>query len=327
MTVQVVERRGWPVVRLESDSLRAEILPGKGGDVISLRWLPADVEVLWQTPWGLRERGAAAIGADSVARLMAAYPGGWQTVFPNGGDPVLEHGVEWGMHGEVWLTPFDWEITDNSVEMGARLVHSPFRVRKRVALDRSRLTVTEQITNEGGSPIDVMWSQHPAFGAPLLSERATVTTNARSILVDDARDTPSSDLLRGGEGEWPHSPSPGGTTDLSRLPAGNAGIDRMAYLTDFAGDPWARLTNPDLGVQATLSWDGRSFPHAWYWLEAGGSDGFPWYSSAYVLAIEPATSYPGQGVHAVRTKTGTHLRVVPGETRSGQVSLSIEALS
>jgi galactose mutarotase-like enzyme len=323
---RVVERRGWTVVQLDSELLRAEVLPGKGGDVLSLRWVPAGTELLWQSPWGVRERGAAPLGADSVTRLMAAYPGGWQTVFPNGGDPVIEHGVEWGMHGEVWLAPFDWEVSGSTVEMSARLVQSPFSVRKRVALEGARLSVTEQITHQGGSPVDVMWSQHPALGAPLLSERATVTTNARLVHADDSRDTPSQDLLRGAGGAWPACPGPRGMTDLSRLPARDTGVDRMAYLSDFAGDPWARLSNPEAGLEATLSWDGGSFPYAWYWLEAGGTAGFPWYNAAYVFAIEPASSYPGQGLHAARRKTATHLRMLPGETRTAWVTLSVGPL-
>lgn len=325
---RIADRRGWPVVQLETDLLRAEVLPGKGGDVLSLRWLPGGgTELLWQSPWGLRAAGAAPVGADSVARLMASYPGGWQSVFPNGGDPVTEHGTEWGMHGEVWLTPFDWEISGMAVEMSARLVLSPFRVRKRVSLDGSRLTVTEEITNEGGTGVDVMWSQHPALGPPLLSAGATLTTSARTVIADDSRHTPSQDLLAGARGAWPYCPGPRGMTDVSRLPGPGAGIDRMAYLTGFDGDPWTRLASPRAGLAATLTWDGASFPHAWYWLEAAGTASFPWYRAAYVFAIEPASSYPGQGLHAVRRTTATHVHVAPGETRTAWVTLGIDSLT
>ncbi len=75
------------------------------------------------------------VGSDSAARLMAAYPGGWRTVFPNGGDAATGHGAEWGTLGEVWLTPFYWDaIDDDTVVLTARLVLSPFGVVKTISV-------------------------------------------------------------------------------------------------------------------------------------------------------------------------------------------------
>lgn len=321
--IEVTSRRGWEVVRLVSPTAVAEVLPGKGGDVLSLRWRASDVELLWQSPWGLRARGAATTSEDDVARLIEAYPGGWQTVFPNGGDAVAEHGVAWGMHGEVWLTPFDWEPADGGLVMRARLVRSPFEVVKRVALDGARLTVTETVTNVGGESIEVMWSHHPAFGAPLVGADTVIETAARTVLVDDVRDTPSADLVAAGVGAWPHAPGRDGTpVDLSRVPAPEAGVDRLAYLSDFAHGH-AAISNPRLGLRVHLDWDAAVLPYAWYWLEAHGSSGFPWYRGVYVLAIEPATSHPGQGIAAVRKKTGAQIQIGPEESRTTAVSLTI----
>ncbi|SCL35369.1 Galactose mutarotase [Micromonospora rhizosphaerae] len=330
--LDVVERRGWEIVRLGSDLLAAEVLPGKGGDVLSLQWLGTATELLWQSPWGLRARGAVTTSEHDVARLIEAYPGGWQTVFPNGGDAVTEHGVAWGMHGEAWLTPFDWTPVNGAgggcgVELRARLVRSPFEIVKRVVLDADRLSVSETITNVGGEPIEAMWSQHPAFGAPLIGPDTLIEATAGTFVVDDRRDTPSGDLALGVRATWPHVPGRGGgTVDLTRIPAPDAGVDRMGYLTDFTRGH-AAIRNPRLGLAVEVDWDAATLPHAWYWLEAGGGAGFPWYRSAYVLAIEPATSFPGQGIAAVRANTGTQVVFAPGETRTASVTVTVRELA
>lgn len=316
--------RGWETVELASDTLAATVVPGKGGDVVSLRWLPGDLELLWQSPWGLRARGAVTGLPDDIGTYMDGYPGGWQTVFPNGGDPVVEHGAQWGMHGEVAITPFDDEpAADGALRLHAVLVRSPFEVTKVVAVRGDRLELTETITNRGGEPVEAMWSHHPAFGPPLLDGGCRLEAAARTVVVDDARDTTSGDLQVGGRGSWPAAPGrDGAVVDLSAIPPPGAGIDRMAYLTDFERG-WAALTNPGVGVSVELEWDAGLFPHAWYWLEANGQRDFPWYQRAYVLAVEPATSFPGQGLHAVRNKTGNQISFEPGETRETVLGLRV----
>lgn len=321
---QLGAMRGWETVELASDVLAATVVPGKGGDIVSVRYLPADVELLWRSPWGLRQRGAIANLPDDIGTYMDGYPGGWQTIFPNGGDPVVEHGAQWGMHGEVCATPFDFDLPgDETVVLHAVLVRSPFEITKQVRVTGDRLELTETITNQGGEPIEVMWSHHPAFGPPLLGGACRLETAARTVLVDDIRDTASGDLAIGGRGTWPAVPAKDGTEiDLGSVPPPGAGIDRMAYLTDFDRG-WVALRNPDVGLAVELDWDAELFPHAWYWLEANGQTGFPWYQRAYVMAVEPATSIPGQGIQAARAKTGSQITFEPGQTRQAVIGLRV----
>lgn len=336
----VVHHRGWEIVHMRAGNIGVDVLPGKGGDVLSVRWHgPSDAaggaagnaadngagtEVLWQSPWGLRRQGSVNTAASSAAAIIEAYPGGWQTVFPNGGRAVVEHGIEWGMHGEVWLTPFDWSADGDAIVMRARLVRSPFDVVKRVSVTDAAVTVTETVTNVGGRPIDVMWGQHPAFGPPLIGPETRITTNARSVIVDPLRDTPGGDLVVGARSSWPHALARrGGEIDLSRVPNPSAGVERMAYLADFEDQAEVVLVNDRLGLAAELTWRAADLPYAWYWLEAGGTAGFPWFNSTYVLAIEPASSYPGAGLHHVRSTTGTHLAIQPGQSRQASVQLRL----
>jgi len=302
--------RDWEIVHLASDVLDVDVVPGKGGDVTSLRWRPLDVDVLWKTRWGLRPRGECSTAGSSQAQLMQAYPGGWQTVFPNGGDATSEHGVEWGMHGEAWLAAYDWSPDgDSAVVLSTDLVRSPFSVTKRVSIDGPTVSVAETVTNTGAVPIDVMWSQHPALGAPLVGPQTRVEVAAATVHTTDLA-----------AGAWPTLPDTG--EDLRQLPRPRSGVSRLAFLADFT-DGHAAVVNDSLGLRADLTWDAARMPYAWYWLEAGGVSGFPWYSEAYVLAVEPATSWPAAGVTGVRRTTGTHVTIEAGETRTSTVSLTL----
>lgn len=316
--------RSWDVVVIESEDISVTVVPGKGGDILSIVRRIDNLDVLWRSPWGLREKGAASGGGGSVPQLMEHYPGGWQTVFPNGGDACIEEGVEWGMHGEVWLAPFDVTgSTAGAIEMQTRLVRSPFEVVKRITVEGPTVVVNEWITNRGGHPVEVMWSHHPAFGPPLLGPDCRLHASARRVVVDDVRDTPSSDLIRGVTARWPWVPArSGGEVDLRLIPPPAALVDRFAYLTDF-DEGLLSLANPKEMIGVELRWDLSAMPNAWYWLETHGSRGFPWYGQAYVLGLEPATSYPGQGIVAARSKTGTQVAVQPGQTRNTRLALTL----
>lgn len=325
MKLEVQSRRGWEILCLTSDVLEAAILPGKGGDVLSLRALAQDLELLWQTPWGLRRHGAVPTAGDSAANLMENYPGGWQTVFPNGGAPVAEHGTEWGMHGEAWLAPWDWAPTEDGVELSTRLVRCPFSIVKRFALVEDRLVVTETVHNVGEHPVEVMWSHHPAFGGPLIARGCRLETAARTFVVDDERVTPRGDLQPGARAAWPHVPGRDGhQVDVSLLPAVDDQCERLGYLTDFQFG-LVSLVNDELGTAVDIEWDASVFPCAWLWVEAHATPGFPWYQAVHVVAVEPATSWPGQGLAAVRLKTGTQLAVQPDERRTATVAVRVRS--
>jgi len=320
--------RGWETVRLRGSRIECEVVPGKGGDILGARWLPRGVDLLWRSPWGLRRRASVPTGATGPSAFLETYPGGWQTIFPNGGDPASLGGVEQPFHGEATLAPWEWtQVDDAAIEMTTRLTRSPFHLRKRVTVRSAGIEVEETILNEGRSPLDVMWSHHPAFGAPLLGPGCRIEAAATTFLADDARDTPAGDLRPGATSEWPHAVARGsGTVDLRLMPDEATPRDRFGYLLGFT-EPRMALVNQALGLQVTLRWDLEVMPCAWYWLEAHATLGYPWYGAAYVLGLEPASSYPGQGLDAVRAKHGPLLRFAPGEERTAHVSLEVEELA
>ena len=324
MTVTVHDHRGWDVVRIASEQIAVDVVPGKGGDIVAVRSVPLDVNVLWTSPWGLRARGAVTPAADSQTTFLESYPGGWQTLFPNCGAPSDEQGVELPFHGEATISAWDWQqAAPSAIELSTCLVRSPFRLHRRVEVDGPTVTVTESFTNEARTAQQAMWSQHPAFGAPFLDPACTVELGARTFLADAGYDTPNGDLLAGARSAWPDAArKDGGTEDLRRVPERDRCVDRYGYLLDL-DEPTYTITNPDLGLAVTVTWDGETLPYAWYWCEASGSAGWPWHQRAYVLAIEPAASYPGSGLQVARETTGAVVDFAPGQTRTAWVSMTL----
>ncbi len=328
MTWSRISIRGWEVLRLEVGALGVDILPGKGGDILAVRWIPLDLNVLWTSPWGVRPKGAPSTATDSLSNFLENYPGGWQTIFPNGGDACIDQGLELGFHGEACLVPWEWEIVgacdeNVSVLLKTKLVTSPFAMTKLITLTHESVEVRETAINLSEVPRDAMWSHHPAFGAPFLSAGCRIGVDASTFVADDERDFPAGDLEPGSRSTWPKGLGRRGeVVDLERVPDEETPLDRFGYLTGFRR-PNAWIENHELGLRAELDWDARVFPHAWFWLEAHATQGYPWYGNAYVLAIEPASSFPGQGLASVRRKTGNQLTFAPGEEKTATVRMKL----
>jgi len=318
--VQIEQRqvRDWEVLRLSSDEVALDVVPGLGGTVTTLERRADGASLLWSTPWGLRHRGSWGLPGSSEAQMSDTFPGGWQTLFPNGGDTAVTHGAEWGHHGEARLTWLDRVEHEDALVLTGRLVRSPFLLTKTFRVDGGTVTLEEQVRNEGGEPVEVMWGSQLTFGGDLVGPGSTVSTTASTVHPDPrfSLGTGYDDLM-----PWPRSHGPQAVVNLARLPGPEAAESRLSYLDDFATHA-ITVASRDRRVGVDLEWD-ASWPYVWYSLEAHGRSGFPWYSDAYFLALTPATSWPAHGVHEVRRTSGTTVWVQPGEERRSRVTLRV----
>jgi hypothetical protein len=294
--------RGVRGVILENALIAATVLPDKGADIAALVSKPDGIDVLWKSPWGLLPPGGVHSAADSATAWLEAL----------------------NFHGEASLAAWDYEIIANSDELAevrfwTRLRRSPFRIERtmRIAADRPVLHLRERFTNEGRDDLEAMWGHHPAYGAPFLSGACRIDTNARLVRADDELDGPGNELTPRSEFPWP-----GEAPDLSRVPGENdPPRQTLAYLMDFDGEHgWYGITNTDLGLGVGLVWPAAVFPYAWFWQEMHASPGFPWYRGVYVMAIEPFSSIPGQGLVKVMEKTGTQLSLPAGQSLEAELA-------
>ncbi len=310
---------GLRAVTLENRALRVTLLPDKGTDIVELRLKDLDLDVLWQSPSGLRDPHTTLPSSEGLGAMMDFYEGGWQEILPSGGPPSAHAGANWGQHGES--TTLAWQarvVADEpdhvAMAFRLRLIRYPVLIEKTLHLrgDRPTLTIEERLINEADESIDLMWGHHPTVGAPLLSPSCRFYLPGGTVRVPQARTFETQRAAPGATGTWPHvAAAVGGSLDLSLMPAPDARTAEMLYITDLPAG-WYAIINDELEAGFGLYWDASVFRHLWYWQVARGGYGYPWYGRTYSMALEPWTSWPGDGL-ATAVAQGTAMRLAPGQ--------------
>lgn len=284
------------LITLADDDLEVVVDVGRGADILSLRHRRTAVDVLFTTPW--RER-ADAIRAghtspssyDEVAVFLEQYRGGWNTLCPNAGPPRVVAGTPVGFHGEAATAR--WEVlarTDTELRLRLSLFSVPVSIERRMVLTGDgTLLIEDDVSNDGPDPLVIDHVSHPAFGGTFLGGRCTVETSARHYTADPGTD--GSFVAAGSLHTWPWARGAEGADDVDLREVPPPGTARMAFgwLSDF-DDPWASITNHDLGLVVRLAWDRTHQPYAWFWQELNATPGFPWHRRARAFAIEPSST-------------------------------------
>lgn len=305
---------------LQSAELAVTVAPRFGGSIAAIARRTTGEQILWATPWADDVVPLEAGVVADVDSWVRASRGGWQVAIPNGGDATTWQGQRHGFHGAASVAP--WRVHDvdqglDSAVARMSLDVPALRIERTVEVGGSTVTLTDSVANVGESSLDVMWTQHPGLGGALLDgRRCRIRTNARRVRFDDVAPVVGVSASPGDSGDWPVVGS-----DLSSPVEGSA---FLAYLSEFDGAPWVELARSDGSLGARLSWSADVFPYCWFWQELGGTRGAPWYGRARVIGLEPATSWPGQGLAAAAAR-GTVLRLRPGERRRGATALRVTA--
>jgi galactose mutarotase-like enzyme len=311
---------GHRAVTLENEKLRVTLLADKGTDIYEFLYKPLDIDFMWRTWVGLRDRSlywqSSPRGAGPHNDF---YEGGWQELFPNCGPPPLHQGAESGQHGEVLLLPWRYTISKDDpeeieVRFDVRTVRTPFHLVKTVRLRRHEavLRIHERVTNESGQEVDFTWGHHPAFGWPFIDESCRVDLPACRIrTIEDY--TPTSSRLKVKQlGDWPIAEAADGSpVDLSRIADPHAAAADMVFLEGIK-DGWYAVTNTARRVGFALRYPADVFKVLWYWQVYRGGRDYPWWSATYNIALEPCSSLP-MLMHAAAR--GEALSLKPGESR------------
>lgn len=326
-TCRITEVEGLTAIRLENEWLEVTVLPDKGADIYSLVSKPHGLDVLWKSPWGLRAAVPVEMAAAGQAAWLDQYEGGWQLIFPNGGDACHYRGAPLSFHGEASASRWKYSIVEAgpekaSLELSLALRRSPFSVTRRLSIERDRavLHIDESILNHGDVKLRYMWGHHPAFGRPFL-DGCVLEVPAGRFVAHEQEISRFSRIAPSESAEWPMIEGRDGQMiDLRVVPPPEVRATELGYITGLK-QGWYAMVNPRRKLGFGLVWPLDVFPYLWFWQELGGSPDYPWYGRCSVMAVEPFTSIPGSGLERA-IAGGTAPELAPG----GQVSARLTAV-
>jgi hypothetical protein len=334
--IHELQQYGLDLVVLENEFVRVGVLAGRGCDVVEFNYKPRDMDFV---PLRSRAMAPSAVSVASVAvqhqvSFLEMYSGGWQEVFPNGGAPSEYAGASFGQHDEVANLPWDYVIEEDrpsriAVRFVVRTRRMPFRLERRMRLDRGAtgVAIESTITNESDRDLPVMWGHHIALGAPFLDDSCRIVLPGQpAVIPHDTAIHPNGRMIHNTERfAWPYaSDANGDPVDLSRMPARGVPSD-IAYVTGLpAGTYQAWSERSELGLR--VRWHADVMPYLWLWQEPASTPGYPWWSSDYLIGLEPFTSYPTNGL-AEAVANGSALTVAGATTVQSHTQIDvIEAL-
>jgi hypothetical protein len=311
---------GHRCVALENENIRVTIIADKGTDIYEFLYKPRDVDFMWRTWAGLRERSHFEPSSPRAAGAhLDYYEGGWQELFPNCGNLSLHQGAEIGQHGEVLLLPWRYLITKDEpdeieVRFEVRTVRTPFHLVKTVSLRRGQalLRIHERVTNESGQEVNFTWGHHPALGWPFIDESCRVDLPSCRIRTIADFMPATSRLAPDQLTDWPIALGiDGGQVDLSCIAGPDAAASDMVFLEGIT-DGWYAVTNTRLRVGFAMRYPADLFKQLWYWQVYRGGRDYPWWSATYNIALEPCATLPVLSHAAAR---GEALRLGSGESQ------------
>lgn len=287
-------------VSIENSLIRVGILIDKGADIYEFVYKPKDIDFMWRSYQPVRNCEYHAAVNSKNGNFFDYYEGGWQELFPNIGRACYVKGVEYGMHGEVNLMPWDMkilcdEIDKVSIKLEIRTARTPYYLTKTITLYENELNVhfNETVVNEGLEEMQFTWGHHPALGGNFLDEDCEIIVDGnpqvKSLDIDLGEVSPIAPNL---EAKWPVVPTRiGDTINLSKVLSPESKIYMEFGLCDIK-KPYYEVKNKRLNVGFGMNWDKSVYSNIWVWQLFGGGMGFPFYGRGYTLALEPWSSMP-----------------------------------
>lgn len=286
------------MITLQNERFVVRVNESLGGEITQIDVDGVELLAHWDSPVVLTQSSRYSKERHD---WLSEYRGGWQLLVPNAGSECEVDGVNHPFHGEWSRTQVSIvECSDTLLRMraGTRL---PIVVEREISLESNplRLKLTTTVQNSSDEATSFVWGEHPAFKAQ----------------PGDRIDLPVASVMDGDGntlGQWPLS----GDSHPLNVVGAELPVESVHFITNV-GKGWAALRRADIGV--ALAWDARDFPHIWLWRE-NGSKGFPFFGRASLIAIEPASSWPGTGLSEAR-KRGQAFTLSAHESRSTVVSL------
>lgn len=318
--------KGLKTVILENETIRVSILADRGTDIFEFLYKPLDVDYLWKSYLDVKPQNYIFASCQPDGNFLDYFHGGWQELFPNGGDACEYKGAPLPQHGEVFSIPWEYNIIEDEpesikIKFYTRTYRTYFLIEKTYSIftKKSCIFIDEKITNECREDMDFMWGHHPSFGPPFLSDKCVIDLPDCEVINDEVDLSPTTGRLKiAHKSKWPITKGrKGENIDLSKIPSIDVNSHDRAYISGFK-EGWYAIRNTENHAGFGLAWDPELFKYLWFWQVYGGAIGYPWFSTTYNIAIEPNTSYPPGLNNAIKNKTSILLK--PGESISSRMA-------
>lgn len=296
---------------LESDSLRAVVLPALGARVWELEDKARGRQWIWNRGLAnLREQPVGACYDD-------AWAGGWEELFPNDA-PGLFEGRNLPDHGEWWAS--SWKVAElmEGAEPGLRLtsrmsvVQASCSKEFRLLADGATLAVRYCIRSEERLPFHFLFKQH--LPIRLTPDCKLRLPGGRARAVDASF---GSRLSTTDEFDWPCAPGREGVADLRDVPAASSRQQEFVYVRELP-EPWCGVDDTRQAASIRMRFDSTLLPYVWLFLTYGGWRGH------YTAVLEPCTNLPKDLAEAARL--GQSARLESGQEFATRVSVTVSSL-
>ena len=164
-------------------------------------------------------------------------------------------------------------------------------------MGENTITIHDEIENRGFQPTPLMVLYHMNFGYPLISADTVLETDCTGLRPRTEE-------------------AAAGLADACRFSDPIHGYQEQVFFRDAAGDSYATLTNPTLGMQMRLDFSGDTLPYLVEWKMMGEQE--------YVVGIEPGT-YPPHG-RGVARERGELLFLDPQQKRVHDIKVTVSTL-
>ncbi len=273
VTVSEGKAKGTDIIEVKTAcGLEMDILPDMGLDIGQARF--NGINMTWLSKNGYDSPSAFL---PYETEFMRTFPGGLlYTCGLCSAGPANRDNGEWhplhgryhGLQAEQVCT----EMTDEQIIIKGTIRETAFfgcnfEVKRVITIPvfGSSVTIKDTVTNVSPKDEEFMQLYHCNFGYPLLSEKAKL------VLPEKRGTKPRTEFSKTGLGRELVFDEP--------IP----GEEERVFFQEMTDEFWARLENPDLGVNMTISWSGDTLPILSEWRSMASGD--------YVLGLEPTNGY------------------------------------
>lgn len=283
MTIKIEKSayKDQPAITVESQTIRAQYLPGIGAKMASLVYKPRDFELMVQAP------GDRYLTQPYDGSYVDAECTGFDDMFPTIDlcyyDRFPWQGTRMADHGEVWSLPWTVATEGDRLHLEVYGVRFPYKLEKWVGFHQdSILRLDYRLTNLSAFNFDFLWAAHMMINIEQGAELVVPVGVERIVGTLDVTGAFGS---YGDEYEWPVATMPDGERrDLRTLRPRSTGNAYKYFIKGQMPEGWCGLRYHTSNFSLVVSFPRDRVPYLGILPNEGGWRGH------YNVFLEPCTA-------------------------------------